>query len=71
MLALIAANLRRRRARTFLTAAGIAVGVAAVAVTAWAFGRAALIRVTIGVLGAMYPIWRVNRIRASTASALA
>ena len=31
MLALIAANLRRRRARTFLTAAGIAVGVAVVA----------------------------------------
>ena len=31
MLALIAANVRRRRARTFLTAAGIAVGVAAVA----------------------------------------
>jgi putative ABC transport system permease protein len=30
MLALIAANVRRRRARTFLTAAGIAVGVAAV-----------------------------------------
>jgi hypothetical protein len=29
MLALIAANVRRRKARTFLTAAGIAVGVAA------------------------------------------
>ena len=39
MLALIAANLRRRRARTFLTAAGIAVGVPAVAVTAWASGE--------------------------------
>src|SRR5260370_4087184 len=30
MLAIIAANVRRRRARTFITAAGIAVGVAAV-----------------------------------------
>ncbi len=41
------------------------------AVTAWGLGRAALIGVTIGVLGALYPIWRVNRMRSSTAAALA
>jgi putative ABC transport system permease protein len=41
------------------------------AVTAWGLGRAALIGVTIGVLGALYPIWRVNRMRSSTAASLA
>ena len=29
--------------------------------TAWGLGRATLIGVTIGVLGAVYPIWRVTR----------
>jgi putative ABC transport system permease protein len=29
--------------------------------TAWGFGRASLIGVSIGVLGAVYPIWRVTR----------
>jgi putative ABC transport system permease protein len=29
--------------------------------TAWGFGRASLIGVAIGVLGAVYPIWRVTR----------
>jgi putative ABC transport system permease protein len=29
--------------------------------TAWGLGRAALVGVTIGVLGAVYPIWRVTR----------
>jgi putative ABC transport system permease protein len=29
--------------------------------TAWGLGRASLIGVTIGVLGAVYPIWRVSR----------
>ena len=37
--------------------------------TAWVLGRACLIGVTIGVLGALYPIWRVTRI--SSAAALA
>ncbi len=68
------------------TAAGLLLGVAASkllpgalglgafispALTAWGLGRAALIGVTIGVLGALYPIWRVNRMRSSTAAALA
>ena len=30
--------------------------------TAWGLGRAAIIGVTIGVLGAVYPIWRASRI---------
>ncbi len=30
-------------------------------ITAWGLGRACLIGVTIGVLGAVYPIWRVTR----------
>ena len=30
--------------------------------TGWVLGRAALIGVTIGVIGALYPIWRVTRI---------
>ena len=37
--------------------------------TAWGLGRAALIGVTIGVLGAVYPIWRATRV--STAAGLA
>ncbi len=37
--------------------------------TAWVIGRAALIGVTIGVLGALYPTWRVTR--PSSAAALA
>jgi putative ABC transport system permease protein len=37
--------------------------------TAWVLGRASLIGVTIGVLGAVYPVWRVTRI--SSAAALA
>ncbi len=68
------------------TAGGLALGVAASkllpgalglgafispAVTAWGLGRAALIGVTIGVVGAIYPIWRVHRMRSSTAAALA
>jgi hypothetical protein len=32
-------------------------------------GRACLIGVTIGVVGAIYPIWRVTRIRSATALA--
>ncbi len=39
--------------------------------TAWGLGRAALIGVTIGVLGAVYPIWRVTRMRATAALAQA
>ena len=30
--------------------------------TAWGLGRACLIGVTIGVIGALYPIWRVSRL---------
>jgi putative ABC transport system permease protein len=37
--------------------------------TAWGLGRACLIGVAIGVLGSLYPIWRVTRI--SSAAALA
>jgi putative ABC transport system permease protein len=37
--------------------------------TAWGLGRACLIGVAIGVLGALYPIWRVTRI--SSAAGLA
>jgi len=39
--------------------------------TAWGIGRAALIGVAIGTLGALYPIWRVTRMRAVVALALA
>jgi putative ABC transport system permease protein len=39
--------------------------------TAWGIGRAALIGVAIGTLGAIYPIWRVTRMRAVVALALA
>ncbi len=38
-------------------------------VTGWVLGRACLIGVTIGVVGAIYPIWRVTRIRSATALA--
>ena len=38
--------------------------------TAWGLGRAALIGVTIGGLGAVYPIWRVTRMRSTVALAL-
>jgi putative ABC transport system permease protein len=38
--------------------------------TAWGLGRAALIGVAIGVLGAVYPIWRVTRMRSAVALAL-
>src|SRR5579859_6211945 len=38
--------------------------------TAWGFGRAALIGVAIGTLGALYPIWRVSRIRSVVALSL-
>lgn len=39
--------------------------------TAWGIGRAALIGVAIGTLGALYPIWHVSRMRAVVAFALA
>jgi putative ABC transport system permease protein len=39
------------------------------ALTPWGIGRAALIGVTIGALGALYPIWRVSRMRAVVALA--
>ncbi len=35
--------------------------------TAWGLGRAALIGVSIGVLGAVFPIWRVTRMWSATA----
>lgn len=38
------------------------------ALTPWGIGRAALIGVAIGTLGAIYPIWRVSRIRSSSAA---
>ncbi len=37
--------------------------------TAWGLGRGALIGVTIGVLGAVYPVWRVRRMWAASALA--
>jgi putative ABC transport system permease protein len=40
------------------------------ALTAWGFGRAVLIGITIGTLGAIYPIWRVTRMRSAAALAL-
>jgi putative ABC transport system permease protein len=39
------------------------------ALTAWGFGRAILIGITIGVIGAAYPIWRVTGMRSATALA--
>jgi len=38
--------------------------------TAWGLGQAALVGVTIGVIGAIYPIWRVTRMRSAVALAL-
>ena len=38
-------------------------------VTAWVLGRAALIGITIGVLGAVYPTWRVTRMWSAVALA--
>lgn len=38
--------------------------------TAWTLGRAALIGIIIGAIGAIYPIWRVTRIRTALALAL-
>ncbi len=38
--------------------------------TAWTLGRAVLVGVMIGVLGAIYPIWRVTRMRAVVALAM-
>ena len=35
--------------------------------TAWGLGRAALIGMTIGVIGAAYPVWRVTRMWAAGA----
>jgi putative ABC transport system permease protein len=40
------------------------------ALTAWGLGRAVLIGLAIGTLGAIYPIWRVMRIRSAVALAL-
>jgi putative ABC transport system permease protein len=40
------------------------------ALTAWGLGRAALIGVATGAVGAIYPIWRVTRMRSSVALAL-
>jgi len=37
--------------------------------TAWGFGRAVLIGITIGVVGAIYPTWRVTRMRSVVALA--
>ncbi len=37
--------------------------------TAWGLGRAALIGVTIGVIGAVFPIWRVTRMSSTAALA--
>ena len=39
------------------------------ALTAWGVGRAALIGTVIGTVGALYPIWRVTRMRAVVAMA--
>ncbi len=66
------------------TAAGLILGVAASkllpgalglgsfispVLTAWGFGRAVLIGIAIGVAGALYPIWRVTRMRSAMALA--
>jgi ABC-type antimicrobial peptide transport system permease subunit len=37
--------------------------------TAWGLGRGCLIGVATGVIGAMYPIWRVTRIKSAAALA--
>jgi len=39
------------------------------ALTAWGFGRAVLIGILIGTFGALYPIWRVTRMRSVAALA--
>ena len=39
------------------------------ALTAWAVGRAVLIGLAIGTLGAVYPVWRVTRVRSVVALA--
>jgi putative ABC transport system permease protein len=39
------------------------------ALTAWGFGRAALIGVLIGTFGALYPIWLLTRLRSASALA--
>jgi putative ABC transport system permease protein len=41
------------------------------ALTAWGLGRAVLIGILIGTLGAIYPIWRVTRTRPAAALAVA
>jgi putative ABC transport system permease protein len=41
------------------------------ALTAWGFGRAVLIGILIGTLGAAYPIWRITRTRPAAALAVA
>jgi putative ABC transport system permease protein len=38
--------------------------------TAWAVGRAVLIGLAIGTLGAVYPVWRVTRMRSVVALAM-
>lgn len=67
------------------TAAGVVLGLAASkllpsalglsafvspALTAWGVGRAVLIGIAIGTLGAIYPVWRVTRMRSVIALAL-
>jgi putative ABC transport system permease protein len=39
-------------------------------ITTWGLGRAILIGIAIGVVGAIYPIWRVTRMRSTVALAL-
>jgi putative ABC transport system permease protein len=40
------------------------------ALTAWGLGRASLIGIAIGAIGAIYPIWRVTRMRSAVALSL-
>jgi putative ABC transport system permease protein len=40
------------------------------ALTAWGLGRACLIGIAIGAIGAIYPIWRVTRMRSAVALSL-
>ena len=66
------------------TAAGLVLGIAAArllpgalglgafispVLTAWGFGRACLIGILIGIAGAIYPMWRVTRMRSVVALA--
>jgi putative ABC transport system permease protein len=46
-------------------------GFVAPTLTAWGVGRAVLIGIAIGTIGALYPIWRVSRMRSVVALALA